>query len=116
MTYFEKLQDPRWQKRRLLIFQRAEFACENCGDADETLDVHHLYYLRKTEPWDYPDEAFLCLCRTCHDMRPDGERAVAVALAHCHYGTLMQIASLCSDMPDFEIQLRLMGERFANEH
>lgn len=49
-------------------------------------------------------------------MRPDGERAVAVALAHCHYGTLMQIASLCSDMPDFEIQLRLMGERFANEH
>lgn len=38
--YLEKLKDPRWQKRRLEIFQRDEFTCQVCFDTESTLHVH----------------------------------------------------------------------------
>ena len=64
--YYKLLKDPRWQKRRLEIFDNAHFACEECGDKNETLHAHHRYYEKNTDPWDYPDEAYVCLCETCH--------------------------------------------------
>ncbi len=42
MKYSEKLKDPRWQKKRLEIFQRDEFHCQQCGDGENTLCVHYL--------------------------------------------------------------------------
>ena len=65
-TYAEKLKDPRWQKKRLLILERAGWACESCEEKTKTLHVHHLYYRRNAEPWDYPDDALRCLCEDCH--------------------------------------------------
>lgn len=44
MTYYEMLKDPRWQKKRLEIMERDEFACRDCGDKESTLNVHHTYY------------------------------------------------------------------------
>jgi hypothetical protein len=46
--------------------QRAEFHCEACGDDEETLHVHHGYYGRGCEPWDYPIDSLWCLCESCH--------------------------------------------------
>lgn len=66
ISYWEKLQDPRWQKKRLEIFERDKFACRDCGETSERLEIHHEYYISKREPWDYPDEAFKTLCSTCH--------------------------------------------------
>jgi len=65
-TYAEKLRDPRWQKKRLEIMQRDGFACCNCGDSESTLNIHHWYYQKATEPWDYPNDALSCLCEDCH--------------------------------------------------
>lgn len=31
-SYLEKLRDPRWQRRRLEVFERAHFQCEACHD------------------------------------------------------------------------------------
>lgn len=45
MTYKEKLKDPRWQKKRLEIFDRDGWKCVECGDKDSTLNVHHIFYL-----------------------------------------------------------------------
>lgn len=42
--YSEKLKDPRWQKKRLEILNRDEFACRFCGDNKSTLNVHHISY------------------------------------------------------------------------
>jgi len=42
--YWQKLQDPRWQRKRLEILNRAEFCCESCGDTESQLQVHHGYY------------------------------------------------------------------------
>lgn len=66
-TYWEKLKDPRWQKKRLEVLQRAGFACENCHATDKTLHVHHGYYDRGMEPWEYADETLWCLCEECHE-------------------------------------------------
>lgn len=68
MTYSQKLKDPRWQQKRLLILQRDGWKCFACGDTSKQLQVHHLIY-RKCDPWDYPDECYQTLCVDCHELR-----------------------------------------------
>jgi hypothetical protein len=65
MTYSEKLKDPRWQKKRLHIFQRDGFACTNCHDDQKTLHVHHKKY--SSNPWESKDGDLVTLCAECHD-------------------------------------------------
>jgi ribosomal protein S27E len=77
--WFERLKDPRWQRRRLEILQSANFKCEVCGAQDETLHVHHGCYIRGREPWDYESAFLHVLCEGCHS------RCEAV-LAHINKG------------------------------
>lgn len=65
-TYLEKLQDPRWQRVRLAVMGREDFTCQGCGSKDKPLQVHHGYYERGFEPWDYPTDTLWCLCANCH--------------------------------------------------
>lgn len=46
---------------------RDDFTCRMCGDRGSTLHVHHFYYTRNAEPWDYPDGALITVCEWCHD-------------------------------------------------
>lgn len=64
--YLAKLRDPRWQKKRLEVFQRDGFTCQCCCSTEDTLHVHHMYYTRGVEPWEYPLAAFKTLCESCH--------------------------------------------------
>lgn len=64
MTYSEKLKDPRWQKKRLEIFNRDSFTCQLCSDDKKPLSVHHKQY--SGEPWEAPNEALLTICELCH--------------------------------------------------
>jgi len=64
--YYEKLKDPRWQKKRLEVFQRDDFCCQLCFSDENTLTVHHRYYDKDLEPWEYPLEALVTLCQDCH--------------------------------------------------
>lgn len=65
-AYFEKLRDPRWQRKRLEVMQRDEFTCQSCFDSGSTLNVHHRVYIKGNEPWDYPVENLVTLCESCH--------------------------------------------------
>lgn len=65
-TYSEKLQDPRWQKLRLEIFQRDKWACSNCGATDKPLHIHHGYYQFGREPWEYERASLYSYCQDCH--------------------------------------------------
>ena len=65
--YSKLLKDPRWQKKRLEILQRDEFACQNCFDTETTLHVHHRYYKKGNLPWDYPEKSLVTLCEICHE-------------------------------------------------
>jgi hypothetical protein len=67
MGYAELLKHPKWQRKRLKIFNRDNFCCKKCGADDMTLHIHHLYYKTELLPWEYPDEALLTLCELCHE-------------------------------------------------
>lgn len=81
MTYSEKLKDPRWQKKRLELLEKSGWKCasEYCQNSNPNaqLHVHHQFYARKTEPWDYPDFCYLVLCEGCHE-----RHQVAMERAH----------------------------------
>lgn len=66
--YADKLRDPRWIDKRDQIRRRAGQACEECGKTG-FVEVHHCYYVRGWEPWEYPDYLLKCVCRTCHERR-----------------------------------------------
>lgn len=76
-TYSEKLKDPRWQKKRLEIFERDGWKCSLCGDDRSTLVVHHWEYVSGRQPWEY-DSELTALCESCHETE-HGKRAVAEA-------------------------------------
>jgi hypothetical protein len=100
-TYSEKLKDPRWQRLRLEIFQRDDFACRKCGDKTRTLAVHHLYYERGREPWEYPATALVTLCEPCHGEEfeaKDADRELLIALKQC--GAFTEQISMLASMFD----------------
>lgn len=66
-TYWELLKHPLWQRKRLQVMERAGFKCQSCGTGEVTLHVHHQYYERGKNPWDYPDASLRCLCENCHE-------------------------------------------------
>lgn len=65
--YKEKLKDPRWQKKRLQIFERDDWCCQKCGDDETTLVVHHRLYRQNTDPWNYHEYELISLCENCHE-------------------------------------------------
>lgn len=66
-SYTEKLKDPRWQKMRLKVMEYAKFRCQICGAKERTLHVHHSYYAKGKEPWEYPAGSLICVCEVCHE-------------------------------------------------
>lgn len=66
-SYSDKFKDPRWQQRRLQILERDNFTCLDCGDRTSTLHVHHLYYIKGRDPWDYPGWSMVTKCSVCHE-------------------------------------------------
>jgi cytochrome c553 len=73
-AYLKKLRDPRWQKKRLQILSRDGWACQSCGDTETTLNVHHKYYKKNADPWDYLDEPLVTLCEICHEEETTGRQ------------------------------------------
>lgn len=90
MDYSEKLKDPRWQKKRLKVFERDNFSCILCQDKETTLNVHHERYLKN--PWDANLSDLTTLCKYCHaiveDLKKVNCKAVHVEIInnnHCVY-------------------------------
>lgn len=63
--YAKALQHPKWQKKRLKVFQRDKWRCRRCKDTETMLHVHHLKYTRKY-PWNEPIKNLRTLCTKCH--------------------------------------------------
>lgn len=64
-TYLEKLQHPKWQKKRLAILKRDKWQCKYCKDKETMLQVHHLRYTKK-EPHLEPNINLITVCEKCH--------------------------------------------------
>lgn len=72
--YASKLLDPRWQKKRLEILERDKFTCFQCGSDQKTLHVHHSYYIKGRDPWNYPNWSLSTLCKRCHEIEQNLRR------------------------------------------
>lgn len=68
MNYSVQLKSPKWQKKRLEIFERDNFKCRCCKEKEKTLHVHHLYYLPNTMLWEYDLEGMVTVCENCHEI------------------------------------------------
>jgi hypothetical protein len=64
--YSDKFKDPRWQKKRLEILERDKWTCQICFSTDSTLHVHHRFYEKGKDPWDYQENVLVTLCEGCH--------------------------------------------------
>ena len=82
-SYFEKLKDPRWQKKRLEVLESNEWRCERCMDAESTLHVHHRQYFKGREPWDYEVGQLSALCEECHAATHEDEDKLLLACSYC---------------------------------
>lgn len=81
-SYSDKLKDPRWQKKRLEVLERAGWACEGCKAKNNTLHVHHGYYGKDMDPWDYDTYTLWCLCEKCHEVAESNRKEIYADLAH----------------------------------
>lgn len=103
MTYSEKLKDPRWQKKRLEVLQRDDFTCQSCLDTESTLHVHHHWYEKGKNPWEYPDNCFITLCESCHENETDQRKGMEEQLlqtlreAGLSYNDVEQLGGLLHD-------------------
>ncbi len=71
-VYADKLRSPKWQKKRLEVFDLRGFKCEECGDEENQLAVHHRFYIKGREPWEYDNDVYQVLCHNCHkNKHPD---------------------------------------------
>jgi 5-methylcytosine-specific restriction endonuclease McrA len=67
MTEYEaKLNTPQWKKKAFKIIKRDGFRCTVCGGKNR-LQVHHTFYYEDyRDPWLYPDDSLLTVCKKCH--------------------------------------------------
>ncbi len=70
IPYWQLLQHPKWQQKRLEIMKRDNFKCrwDDCKNTDKKLNVHHAYYVSGRMPWQYPDWSLQTLCDEHHEI------------------------------------------------
>lgn len=71
VSYSHKLQNPKWQRKRLEVLQRDNFSCKICKENNSTLHVHHLKY--NGNPWESDLKELTTLCKDCHKLIHDLE-------------------------------------------
>ena len=90
-TYYDLLRHPNWQRKRLEILERADFTCEQCGDTEKTLNVHHKRYRKGAKPWEYENHELSSLCEDCHQREHADREEIADALSIVDPGRLDEI-------------------------
>lgn len=66
LSWEEQYKHPNWQRVRLIVLNRDNFACCKCGDKHSQLHVHHLKYNPKKNIWDVELKNLITLCDKCH--------------------------------------------------
>jgi hypothetical protein len=66
MKYSDQLKTVDWEIKRNEILERDGFKCKLCKETNN-LNVHHFYYMSNLKAWEYPNEALITYCETCHN-------------------------------------------------
>lgn len=93
-SYSEKLRDPRWQKKRLEVLEEYGWKCHSCGSDSEEIHVHHPYYKKGLEPWEY--ENLLPLCDKCHKQMGEAIQTISQAISLLYSPKALELSRLIS--------------------
>lgn len=66
-NYSEQIKSPKWQKKRLEVLNLRGFKCEECGNEEQQLHIHHRVYIKNRQAWEYDNDIFQVLCSDCHE-------------------------------------------------
>ncbi len=80
MNYSEQLKSPMWQKKRLEIMKRDKFTCQDCGDTENQLQVHHKSYTYGKMVWEYDNDNLITLCEDCHSSITDIKKIIKLRI------------------------------------
>lgn len=108
-AYRDQLKDPRWQRKRLEVMHRDNFKCRKCDNGEITLNVHHIAYVFRWKPWEYPDYYLITLCESCHELEnPIMAKDAIVELQNIGYFSqdFDRLANYIANNPDFFMALR----------
>lgn len=116
LSYSEQLKHPNWQRKRLEVMQAAAFSCENCGDTETMLNVHHRRYVKGRMVWEYERDELQCLCQPCHAqhhqhrellerllLNGEGREQMAIGLIGGACAAMLEIGE------DLESEARIVG-------
>lgn len=78
--FFGLMRHPKWQKRRLEMFELCGFTCTACQSQESELHVHHKIYRMGAKPWEYDDMELTVLCKRCHEKETNRVRSLREAL------------------------------------
>ena len=76
MEWKDQYKHPQWQKKRLEVLEAALFTCEQCGNEDRQLHVHHKQYFKGRKIWDYSLDELEALCDSCHEEKHKANDAI----------------------------------------
>jgi 5-methylcytosine-specific restriction endonuclease McrA len=82
-NYKDQYKHPNWQKKRLEILERDNYTCRDCGSTEKQLHVHHGYYVKGLNVWDYDNRTLWCLCHSCHETWGEMTKILHEGIAHC---------------------------------
>lgn len=66
MNYTEQIKSPNWQRKRNEILNLRGYKCEQCGDTQTQLHVHHRFYIKGRMIHEYDNDVLQVLCEKCH--------------------------------------------------
>ncbi len=68
MDFTQQYQHPNWQKKRLEVLEAANYTCAKCKAQEKQLHVHHLYYEKGRNVWEYDgQQELMVVCFDCHE-------------------------------------------------
>lgn len=117
-SYSEKLQDPRWQRKRLEIMDRDGYKCRECQSTEKTQTVRHAYYKKGCEPWEYPNESLQTVCMDCHKKRDEAEHRLLRVVAESRMDEIIRFCDFCDSISEFDENNGPLGtvKNWAKEH
>ena len=116
-NYSDKLKNPKWQKKRLEILNLHGFKCEKCGCEDKELHVHHRFYIKGREVWQYDNDVFQVLCCDCHEKEhiKEKESVRVVEVVPERYQALIDLLIKCELYCDFDFsEIECLFEFYLN--
>lgn len=105
LSWSQQYRHPQWQRKRLEALEAANWECENCGDKETTLNVHHKRYVKGRLIWEYVVSELAVLCEPCHETEHGDKELFNRLLIEMGPGSYRQAACLIGGYWDAQCAL-----------